>query len=87
MQKPAPFREYDSPRSDNCVHLSQRVTHTVCGVGMPVKTENLRARFNPLLVGLGIVSPFMHVPNMKEQPISKLQGAEMPSGKNPEDQR
>jgi hypothetical protein len=87
MQKPMPFREDAFPRSENSVDPSQRVTYTVCGVGVPLKTKSLRAQFNPGLVGFGIVSPFMHVPNMNEQPILNRQAAEPSSGKTLEVRR
>jgi hypothetical protein len=90
-----PFREDHSPRPENAVDPSHRVTYTGCGVGVPLKSKSLRAHFNPLVVGFGIVSPFLAVPNMSapnmndqnDQPIFNHQAAETPSGKNLEGRR
>jgi hypothetical protein len=86
MLKPMPFRQDDSPYTEkgpeNSIDPSQRVTYSICSVGVPLTTKSLHARFNPLVVGFGIVSPFMHVPNANDQPILNRQAAETPSRKN-----
>ncbi len=87
MQKPLPSPGDDSPRSDTRVDPSQRADDTVCGVGMPPKFESLRTRFNPRLVGFGIISPSVQAPNVKEVPIRNVQAAGTPSGGNLEDRK
>lgn len=87
MQKPLPSPEDDSPRSDARVDPSQPADDTVRAVVMPPKIESLRTRFNPRLVGFGIISPSMQVPNVKEVPIQNVQAAGTSSGRNLEDRK
>jgi hypothetical protein len=46
------------------------------------KIETLRMRFNPRLVGFGIVSPSMHAPNVNDHLADRTKAL---SGRNQED--
>jgi hypothetical protein len=87
MRKQTPFPEVESPRSDLRHQPPPRANHNVCSVGTPPGTESLRSRFNPRLVGFGIISSLTRTPNVKEHLSRNVQAAEKPSGRNLEDRK
>jgi hypothetical protein len=82
-----PFPEDDSPRTDLCDQPPQRANDNVSSVGTAPKIENLRTRFNPRLVGFGIISPSTRAPNVKEHLGRNVQAAEKLSGRNLENRK
>jgi len=87
MHVPILSPQGNSPRSDTRVGAPPHADHAVQGAEEPAKLESLRKRFNPQLVGFGIVDSSTHPPGREEHPIRSTQPAGMLNGGKKEDQK
>jgi len=87
MRMPLPSFEDDSPQADNTVAPSKAANPATPSAGVPQTIQGLHMRFNPRLVGFGIIGPSTHAPKVKENLTRNVYAAETPSGKNLEDRK